>query len=73
MQSVRPALTYVLTAVADERLRDLCYRQDEIGAAAHDGASRHAIVSGLLGVLHDDEAALLVHRFQSETAVGAGS
>ena len=53
-------------------MRDLCHRQHEIGTAAHDGAAGHAVESGLLGVLHDDETALLLHRFQSETAVGAG-
>ena len=53
-------------------MRDLCHRQHEIGTPAHDGAAGHAIESGLLGVLHDDETALLFHRLQSETAVGAG-
>ena len=70
--SVAPRLDVCLTAVADERLRDLCHRQHEIGTPAHDGAAGHAIESGLLRVLHDDETALLFHRLQSETAVGAG-
>ena len=68
----RPRLDVCLTAVAEERLRDLCHRQHEIGTAAHDGTAGHAIESGLLRVLHDDETTLLFHCFQSETAVGAG-
>ena len=52
-------------------MRDLCHRQHEIGTPAHDGAAGHAVERGLLGVLHDDETALLFHRLQSEAAVGA--
>ena len=59
----RPRLDVCLTAVAEERLRNLCQRQHEIGAAAHDGTAGHAIESSLLRVLHDDETTLLFHRF----------
>src|SRR6185295_3639097 len=68
----RPRLDVCLTAVAEERLRNLCQCQHEIGTAAHDGTAGHAIESSLLRVLHDDETTLLFHRFQSETAVGTG-
>ena len=71
-QTLASILDVFLTTVPNERLRDLCHRQYEVGTAGHDGAPRHAVESGLLRVLHDDEPAFLLHRLQSETAVGAG-
>ena len=62
-----------LATIAQERGRNSCQRKHEIGPPAHDGAARHAIERGLLGVLHDDEAAVLFHRLQAEAAVGAGA
>ncbi len=44
-----------------------------IDPACLDGAARHAVVAGFLRLLRDDEPRLLLDRFQSEAAVGAGA
>ena len=58
-------------AVFDERPRNLVDRKHEIHGAGHDGAARHAVVSRILRILHDDEPAPVVDRRQPEAAVGA--
>ena len=63
-----------LTALArDQRLGDLRGAEHEIDRAGCDSAARHAVIVGFADVLRDDEAAFRLHRFQAETAVGAGS
>ena len=62
-----------LTAFArDQRLGDLRGAEDEIDRAGCDRAARHAVIVGFAHVLGDDEAAVRLHRFQAEAAVGAG-
>jgi len=60
-------------AVCDQRLGNLRHRKHEVHRARHDGAPRHAVIAGLVGVLGDDEAAFVLHGFQPEAAVGPGS
>ena len=48
---------------------DLAHRQDEVGEARRDDAARHRAVFGLLRVLHDDDAAGLLDRLDSDRAV----
>ena len=60
-------------AVFGEDFGDLRYRQHEIDGAGHDRAARHAVIVGLVRILHDDEPAFLLDRLQPEAAVAAGS
>ena len=45
----------------------------KIHRARHDRAARHAVIAGLVGILRDDEPALLLHGLQPKAAVGPGS
>ena len=60
-------------AVFDEGRRDLGDRKHEICRAGHDGAARHAVVGGILRVLHDNQPASVVHRRQPGAAVAAAA
>ena len=60
-----------LPAVFQDGLRDEGRRRDEVDGAGLHRVSRHIRVSGVVGLLGDDEAALVLDRLQSETAVGA--
>ena len=70
-----PALTVEdqLPAVFGEDFGNLRYRQHQVHGARQDRAARHAVILGLVGILGDDEPALLLDRLQSEAAVAAGS
>ena len=59
--------------VFGEDFGDLSYRQHEVDGAGHDRAARHAVILGLVRVLHDDEPAFLLDRLQPQAAVAAGS
>ena len=61
------------TAVSDEGRRNSGGRKHEICGAGHDGAARHAVVGGILRVLHDNEPALVAYRRQPDAAVGAAA
>ena len=45
----------------------------QVHGAGRDRAARHAVIAGLVGVLRDDKAAVLLHRLQAKAAVGAGA
>ncbi len=70
-----PALTVEdqLPAVFGEGFGNLRDRQHEVHGPRHDRAPRHAVILGLVGILRDDEPALLLDGLQSEAAVAAGS
>jgi hypothetical protein len=59
--------------VACEGFRDIGHAQCQIDAAGLDGAARHAAEAGFVGILCDDQAALLLDRAQSQAAVGPGA
>ena len=62
----------MLPSLAD-RFEDFCQRQHPVDAAGGDGAARHAVEGGLLGILCDRASALFPDRPQSEAAVAAGA
>ena len=63
----------VASFACDQRLGDLRGVEHEVHRARRDRAAGHAVVVGFADVLRDDEAALILDRFQAEAAVGAGS
>jgi hypothetical protein len=52
---------------------EVARRQDEIGDAGRDGASRHRGVFGLVGILHQDDAAGFLDRAHADRAVRTGA
>ena len=63
----------IFAGVFGEGVRDLRHGKHEIDGARHDRAARHAVETGLVRILCDDEPALFLDRLQSDAAVGAGS
>ena len=62
--------------VADELRQpegDLPDRQDEVGEAGRNGAARHRAVFGLFRVLHQNDAAGLLHCLDADRAVRSGA
>lgn len=62
-----------LPGAGEKRLGDLRHRRDQIHRPGTDGAARHAVVIGLLGILGDGEAALHPDGLEADGAVRAGS
>ena len=48
-------------------------RQNEIHVSGGDRAARHAVVTGLVRVLRDDEPVLFLDRLESQAAVRTGA
>ncbi len=59
--------------VFGEYFGNLADRQHLVHGARHDRAPRHAVIFGVVRILHDDEPALLLNRLQSEAAIAARS
>ena len=57
----------------DEPLCDLYRWENLVDISRGDRSAQHAVVVGLGGLLRQDEAALRLHGFQSQAAVGAGT
>ena len=53
--------------------RDARHGQDEVHRTRNDGASGHAGIAGLVGVLRDDQAAVFLDRLQAQAAIRAGA
>ena len=53
--------------------RQIAHRHDEIGHTGGDGAARHRVIFGFVGILHQDDAAGLLNRARSESAVRSGA
>ena len=60
-------------AVLEDRVRNLRRGKHQIDRAGQDRAARHAVITGLLRILRDHQAALFLDRLQPGAAVGAGS
>jgi hypothetical protein len=56
---------------AQQRLGHLVRRQHKVNDAGADGAARHALEAGGLGLLHKHDAAFGLDEAQAERAVGA--
>src|SRR6202043_1536325 len=59
--------------VFGEYFGNLRYREHQVHGARQHRAPRHAVILGVLGILHDNEPALLLDRLQPQAAVAAGS
>ena len=59
--------------VGDQRIGDPGHRQHQVDGAGRDGAQRHAVEAGLVGLLGDDQAAAFFHGLQPERAIGPGT
>lgn len=57
---------------AQDGRRDLAEREHDVHQARGDRAERHPVVVGVVGRLHDREAALLSDRLHAERAVASG-
>ncbi len=60
-------------AVCGEDFGNLRHREHEVHGAGHDRAARHAVILGIVWILHDNQPALLLDRLQPQAAVAAGS
>ena len=56
-----------------EAFRDLLQWQNEIDGAGRDGAARHPLIFGLVGILGDDETAHFLDRLGADAAIVAGA
>ena len=59
--------------VFGEYFGNLRHREHLVHGARQHRAPRHAVVLGVVGILHDNEPALLLDRLQPQAAVAAGS